>query len=186
VIAQGVLDGEWDIATDASEDDLRRIAQWGQRSLEEMVIGNLKLAIHWAKHYARRDQELAQDLFQEAYKGLVRAIQGWDALRGYKFSTYATWHIRQSIQRAFNGGAERTPVHIPVHVNDQIRKARREGTDLSDLAQVALKWREQTVSWERLEESYADLVSLVEPDPIEGFLERTTIVDAAAQCLAYL
>jgi RNA polymerase primary sigma factor len=186
VVAQAVLDGEWDLETDASTEDLVRIAAQGKRSLKEMIEGNLRLALYWATRYSGRDQDYAQDLFQEAYTGLVRAIEGWDPLRGYQFSTYATWHIRQSIVRSMNAGAERTPVHIPVHVSEEIRAAKRENREPNDLGALGLQWQNKRVSWEAMREQADDLPCPDQLEAIEEIIDRLDNSAAAACCLASL
>ncbi len=76
----------------------------------EMIAGNLRLVVHWARRYQGRGVDLT-DLVQEGTFGLMRAVEKFDWKRGFKFSTYATWWIRQSLQRAVQskGRAIRLP-----------------------------------------------------------------------------
>jgi RNA polymerase primary sigma factor len=76
----------------------KRVAQGDERARREMVAANMRLVFHWAKRY----QSMAEmdDLIQEGTLGLIRAVDKFEWERGFKFSTYATWWIRQALQRA--------------------------------------------------------------------------------------
>ncbi len=109
----------------------KRIERGDLAAKEHMIEANLRLVVHIAKRY-RRDREgegalSFLDLIQEGTLGLVRAAEKFDHRKGFKFSTYATWWIRQSIARAI-ADKGRT-VRLPVHVVDQVNKiARAERT----------------------------------------------------------
>jgi RNA polymerase primary sigma factor len=88
----------------------QRIERGDAAAKNEMIAGNLRLVVHWARRYQGRGVDLT-DLVQEGTFGLMRAVEKFDWKRGFKFSTYATWWIRQSLQRAVQakGRAIRLP-----------------------------------------------------------------------------
>jgi RNA polymerase primary sigma factor len=111
----------------------KRIERGDLDAKAHMIEANLRLVVHVAKRY-RRDREgegalSFLDLIQEGTLGLVRAAEKFDHRKGFKFSTYATWWIRQSIARAI-ADKGRT-VRLPVHVVDQVNKIARAERDLS-------------------------------------------------------
>ena len=111
----------------------KRIERGDLDAKQHMIEANLRLVVHVAKRY-RRDREgegalSFLDLIQEGTLGLVRAVEKFDHRKGFKFSTYATWWIRQSIARAI-ADKGRT-VRLPVHVVDQVNKIARAERDLS-------------------------------------------------------
>ncbi len=146
VIAEAVLAGEWSVPTPASDDELRALVESGRRAFNELFEGNVRLVFYWARKYGRGDSDATQDYFQDGSLGLWRAIQGWDALLGYAFSTYATWHVRQAMERGRM--LRRGAVHVPIHVQEQWDAARRSGAEVSGLALEALRWVERVTSYE--------------------------------------
>ena len=103
----------------------QRIEQGDQEARQHLIQANLRLVVSIARRYAGRGMQLL-DLIQEGNLGLMKAVEKFDYRKGYKFSTYATWWIRQAISRAIADQARtiRIPVHMVEHVNKLLRVRR--------------------------------------------------------------
>ena len=109
----------------ASEEELQWLAEDGDRALQEFIQANLRLVVSIARKYGRAAMPML-DLIQEGNTGLIRAVEKFDYAKGFKFSTYATWWVRQAITRGIAQQARvvRLPVHVVEELN-QVTGARR-------------------------------------------------------------
>ena len=125
LFAQKILDGEATSSIQATDDELAEIAAEGERAMQQFVQANLRLVVSVARKYGRSQMPLL-DLVQEGNTGLIRAVEKFDYAKGFKFSTYATWWVRQAISRgiAQQGRIVRLPVHVAEQVN-QVSAVRR-------------------------------------------------------------
>lgn len=121
-------DIEWARAVNMPLPEFRRRLAFGRRAKEKMVQSNLRLVVSIAKKYMNRGLSF-QDLIQEGSLGLIRAAEKFDHEKGYKFSTYATWWIRQAITRAI-ADQSRT-IRLPVHLYETISRIKKTTKVLS-------------------------------------------------------
>lgn len=181
VEAQSELESLGDAVSTLDRRRLQRVIDQGRRAREDLTNANLRLVVSIAKRYTKVSMPLA-DAIQSGNIGLMKAVEKFDYTRGFKFSTYATWWIKQAIARAV--AEESRNIRIPTHAMENINRALRVRRELTQLNQ-----REPTMieianalgeSPERVAEYFrlaADTTSLDQPTRGDG---DSTVADLIA------
>ena len=164
----------------------RRVRQGDETARQKMIEHNLRLVVNIAKHYLNRGMPLL-DLVEEGNLGLIHALEKFDPERGFRFSTYATWWIRQSIERAIMNQSRtiRLPVHVVKELNSVLRAMRHleaasaRETGIEEIAQLLDKPVEEVRQVLALNEHVASLDAPLEIDPSLSIGE--SLADDAAE-----
>ena len=193
VFAQHVLESDAEMAPQRRK-DLRMVVRDGGRARNHLLVANLRLVVSLAKRYTGRGMPLL-DLIQEGNLGLIRAVEKFDYTKGFKFSTYATWWIRQAISRgmADQGRTIRLPVHLVEQVNKLSRLKRELHQQLGRDATLAELAHESGIPEEKIADLLdhaRDPVSLDMPvgsdeeAPLGDFIEDAESTSAEAAVVA--
>ena len=172
LFARALLNGfEAERPHGVTTDELELLAEQGEQALQRFITANLRLVVSVARKYGRAQMPLL-DLVQEGNTGLIRAVEKFDYSKGFKFSTYATWWVRQSISRgiAQQGRIVRLPVHVAEQVN-QVSAVRRtlerrlgREPELTEIADELGLTEEQVIDLLRLARDHVSLDAPVEED----------------------
>ena len=194
--AEHLLENSEEPLTRAMKRDLKVLARQGKHARSHLLEANLRLVVSLAKRYTGRGMPLL-DLIQEGNLGLIRAMEKFDYTKGFKFSTYATWWIRQAITRGM-ADLSRT-IRLPVHLVEQVNKLSRIKRELyQNLGREATN--EELAEESGIDESKIELLLRQSRDPVSldmpvgadeeaplgDFIEDSEATDAEAAVVASL
>ncbi len=162
-IASLISADEWTTLEHTRHRDLRRAVTDGDRARSELTSANLRLVVSIAKRYVGRSVPML-DLIQEGNLGLMRAVEKFDYTKGFKFSTYATWWIRQAITRAI-ADQSRT-IRVPVHMVESINKVVRAQRAMLQRLEREPTLTELAEAVDLPEDKVAEILQIAQQDPL--------------------
>ncbi len=162
-VAEAIANETWHELPLAEQRRLRRIVADGQRARSELTSANLRLVVSIAKRYVGRSVPML-DLIQEGNLGLMRAVEKFDHSKGFKFSTYATWWIRQAITRAI-ADQSRT-IRVPVHMVESINKVVRQQRSMLQQLEREPTMAELAEAVDLPEAKVAEILRFAQQDPL--------------------
>ena len=153
--------------------DLEELARQGDEAYTMLILANLRLVFYWSKGTAHaHGEQWAQDAFQASCLGLMRGLQGYDYEKGFKLSTYVSWHIRQSLQRW--RANELSLIRLPVHIWDVLNS---DSATLDPKVQFLVDQSQNIERWKDLDELSEHLVTDGGVEELLNGLDRNRLVE---------